>query len=182
MDDNNNPFRNPRAWDGFTLDGTAHPGLADIQQGGECKDKIEGMQGPGDDGAFPVVRGSELGGVTYLIRVWTPQQLAQLGTFLNLLKEGRKKKPRKVYEHVDHRIAHTEIARTMFESMGPVLKVGAGMWGVIVGFKEWRKRKASGGPVRGKSEGQKLAEDAKTFADQAQAEFDKQVKAMQKAG
>ncbi|MCC6559663.1 MAG: hypothetical protein IT372_42645 [Polyangiaceae bacterium] len=182
LDETNNPLVNPGPWDKFKLDSVENPGLSELQSGGERKDKIESMQGAGDEGAFTVFKGSEISSLSYLVKVWSVGQLKQLGAWLELLRSGRKKKPRKVYDHEDPRTAHNEILRTTVESIGPVQKLAPGMWGVVVAFKEWRKKKTTGGPVRGKSEGQTAAEQARDFANQQQAEFEKQLNALQKGG
>lgn len=190
MDETTNPRALPEAYDRFFLDGEPHPGISTISSGGDRKTKIEGQQALGDTGASTVIRGEELGEITYQIRVGyinpttsSVAQLAELGTWLEGIRRGRNRRPKQVYDFVDLRLDHNAYSRVIVRNVSSIQQLAPGLWGVTIEFAEWKKRQAAGGPVKPKN----TELDAANKADQsagayASNQWDRLKKAVQKGG
>lgn len=158
MDETTNPRALPEAYDRFFLDGEPHPGISTITSGGDRKTKIEGMQALGDTGASTVIRGEELGEITYQIKVGyvnpttsSVAELAALGEWLMAIRRGRARRPKQVYDFVDLRLDHNAYSRVIVRNVSSIQQLAPGLWGVTIEFAEWKKRQAAGGPVKPKN-------------------------------
>lgn len=149
LDENNNPITTPEAFDRPLLDDKPFPGgKTEITSGGSAKDKIEGMQALGQVGATTVDRGEELGEVSYDVFAFTVDQFRELGAWLDMLRQGRKRRPRKTYRFLDPRISHNGYDQVIPKEIGAIAKVSQGLWKVALTVAEWKRRKTAGGPVR----------------------------------
>ncbi|MFS8068766.1 MAG: hypothetical protein ACMG6S_20590, partial [Byssovorax sp.] len=83
--------------------------------------------------------------------------------FAAMLRAGTKKRPPRVYELFDAAVAHNEIKAVSVANVGPLKKIAPSKWAVVVKFTEYRKPKASGGPIKpAQTEQEKLNEALNT--------------------
>lgn len=174
-----NPIEDPGLYNYILLSGTRSPGLAELESGGERSLKWENQQAPGFAGAISICKGEEISEVSYRFTFWKVEHFTAWETvFAPMLRAGMKKRPPRVYELSDPAVSHNEIKAVAGANVGPLKKIGPSKWAVVVKFHEYRKPKATGGPIKPAQTAQEKENEALNADNKA---LDKQLAAMQAA-
>lgn len=146
-----NPFKSPRSFDTFALDGKLCPGKAKIGDGRRTREWQESQQ-PGTTGANVIMRYDHVVRLEYKVTVWNESDYDALKAFVAKLINEKDLRPTPVYTLSDLRNEHNKVKRVALAFADPI-DVGdePQTWATTIGLVEKPLIKPTGGPLKSPS-------------------------------
>lgn len=180
-------LQDPSAFDVFTIDGDASPGISKILSGGERKIKIADQGQPLTLGANTVVQMVENITTTWGFKLWLPSHFKQRDAWIAMFESGGKRSSPRVYMLGERRAPW--IKRVIYEGTSPQDNdAPGGPWTWKLTLHEYNRIAVYGGVVAPNDATTRAIESlsASNAADNKQLEAlkaaDASRKARQKAG